>query len=301
MPATPTPIYRVSLEVPAARAERIAALLEAAADPAPAAVTLFECGDKTVQVAAYYNEEPSRPRIVELLRDIGGTDTDTLSIEPVPDRNWVAEAESLRPPVRAGRFLVHGAHDRDRITRRRYTIKVDAGLAFGTAHHASTKGCLLALDRLSKTRRPRTVLDIGTGSGILALAAAKALNVTVLAGDNDPVAVAIAAENAKKNGVAARVRVVRSEGLSHPRLRRQRADLLFANLLLRPLLELAPDFARALRPGGIAVLSGILSTQAAQVEARFRSLGFKLESRLVIEEWTTLVLVRRRADRRPGD
>ena len=257
-------------------------------------MTLFDLGGGRAQVSAYYMEEPLRARLTALLTEAGIGGLETLSIEPVADRNWVAEAENLRPSVRAGRFLVHGAHDRGRLTRGPYTIEIDAGLAFGTAHHASTKGCLLALDALLKTRRPKDVVDIGTGSGILAIAAAKALKVTVLAGDNDPVAVAVAAENAKKNGVGARLRAVKAEGVAHARLRRRCADLLFANLLLRPLLALAPDFARTLRPGGFCVLSGILSSQSASVVARYRSLGFDLKSRNLLDGWTTLVMSRRR-------
>lgn len=281
-------------------AQVIAARLEDAEEPAAAAVTLFDHGDSRSQVSAYYTKKPARPRLLELLRDTGAAGLDDLSIEPIPDRNWVAEAESLRPPVRAGRFLVHGSHDRRRVARGRHAIEIDASLAFGTAHHPTTKGCLLALDKLLKARRPKVVLDAGTGSGILAIAAAKALRAAVLASDNDPVAVAIAAGNAKKNGVAARLRVVRSEGLAHAHLRGRKADLLFANLLLRPLLELAPDFARALRPGGTAVLSGILSSQSPKVEARYRASGFVLESRIVLDGWTT-VIMSRRSDRAVSD
>ena len=156
-------------------------------------------------------------------------------------------------------------------------LRSTRGLAFGTAHHATTRGCLIALDRLAKRERPRRVLDIGTGTGILAIAAARALNANVVASDMDPIAVAVAAENARTNGVQSRVIVVEAEGLAHPALRRAKADLLFANILLRPLLDLAPAFARALRPGGICVLSGLLEPQARQVEARFRALGFSLE------------------------
>ncbi len=288
------PIFRASIEVPAALAEAVAARLESAEYPEAGAVTLFDRGGNRAQVSAYYAEEPPRAWLVDLLRGAGAAEPETLSIEQIPDRNWVAEAESLRPPVRARRFLIYGAHDRDRISRRRHAIEIDASLAFGTAHHASTKGCLLALDKLLKATRPNLVLDIGTGSGILAIAAARASDALVLAGDNDPVAVAIAAANARKNGVAGRVRVVRSEGLSHSLLRRRRADLLLANLLLRPLLQLAPDFARALRPGGVCVLSGILCSQAAQVVARYRSLGFSLKGRVPLDEWTTLIMSRRR-------
>ena len=170
-----------------------------------------------------------------------------------------------------------GAMTAARCPRGRFTLEIDAGLAFGTAHHATTRGCLIALDRLAKREHLRRVLDIGTGTGILAIAAARALNANVVASDMDPIAVAVAAENARTNGVQSRVTVVEAEGLAHPALRRAKADLLFANILLSPLLDLAPAFARALRPGGLCVLSGLLDRQARQVESRFRSLGFSLE------------------------
>jgi ribosomal protein L11 methyltransferase len=283
-----------SIEVPAESAEDIATCLEAAEAPAALAVAWFGRASGEVEVSGYYAAEPSRELLLDLLASAASPEVlEALRIEPLPDRNWVAEAEALRGPVRIGRFLVHGAHDLHRLARRRCNIEIDAGLAFGTAHHASTKGCLVALDRLLKVGRPKTVLDIGTGSGILAIAAAKAVKATVLACDNDPVAVGIAAENARKNGVAAYIQVAKSDGLSHPLLRRARADLLFANLVLRPLLALAPDFARALPAGGVCVLSGILSSQAAQVEARYRAMGFVLKDRILLEGWTTLMMFRR--------
>ena len=198
----------------------------------------------------------------------------------------------LRGPVRAGRFLVHGRHDRGNVPAGRFTLEIDAGLAFGTAHHATTRGCLIALDRLAKQEHPRSLLDIGTGTGILAIAAARALNANVVASDMDPIAVDVAADNARMNGVQSRVSVFEAKGLAHPALRRAKADLLFANILLRPLLDLAPAFSRALRPGGLCVLSGLLDRQARQVESRFRSLGFSLDSRILLDGWTTLLLRR---------
>jgi len=289
------PTYVAVIEVPAGSAEDIAACLEAAEAPAALAVTLFDRASGRVEVSAHYAETPPREVLVDLLAGAAGADAlKALRIEPLPDRNWVAEAEALRGAVRAGRFLVHGAHDRRHLPHHRCNIEIDASLAFGTAHHASTKGCLIALDCLLKARRPKTMLDIGTGSGILAIAAAKALNLPVRACDNDPVAVAIATENARKNDVATHIRVVRSDGLAHPLLRRARSDLLFANLVLRPLLALAPDFARVLDAGGVCVLSGILSSQAARVEARYRALGFHLKGRILLDGWTTLIMSRRR-------
>jgi ribosomal protein L11 methyltransferase len=294
--------YVATIEAPSHIAEAVAAKLEEAESPAALAVSLFECGPGRIEVSAHYAEQPSRERLIQLIGGIAREeDLGALRIEPLPQKNWVAEAERLRGPVRAGRFLVHGRHDRGKVPPGRFTLEIDAGLAFGTAHHATTRGCLIALDRLLKRGCPRRVLDIGTGTGILAIAAAKALDGPVIASDMDPVAVAVAAENASRNGIRSRVLVVKAEGLAHPALRRAKADLLFANIVLRPLIELAPAFARALRPGGVCVLSGILDAQVRQVEARFRALGFRLDSRILIEGWTTLLLCRVSAQRRRAD
>jgi len=294
--------YIATIEAPSPIAEAIAASLEAAESPAALAITLFECGPGQIEVSAHYAEKPARERLIQLIEGVArGEDLGALRIEALAAKNWVAEAESLRGPVRAGRFLVHGRHDRGKVAAGRFTFEIDAGLAFGTAHHATTRGCLIALDRLLKRGRPRRVLDIGTGTGILAIAAANALDGPVLASDMDPVAVAVAAENARRNGVQSRVLVLKAEGLAHPALRRAKADLLFANLLLRPLLELAPAFARALGPGGVCVLSGILEPEARQVGARFRALGFRLDSRILLGGWTTLLLRRGSRSKTPTD
>jgi ribosomal protein L11 methyltransferase len=294
--------YVATIDAPSPIAEAVAAKLEAAETPAAFAVSLFECGPGRIEVSAHYAEHPSRERLIQLIGGIAREeDLGALRIGALPAKNWVAEAERLRGPVRAGRFLVHGRHDRGKVPPGRFTLEIDAGLAFGTAHHATTRGCLIALDRLLKRGCPRRVLDIGTGTGILAIAAAKALDGPVIASDMDPVAVAVAAENASRNGIRSRVLVVKAEGLAHPALRRAKADLLFANIVLRPLIELAPAFARALRPGGVCVLSGILDAQVRQVEARFRALGFRLDSRILIEGWTTLLLCRVSAQRRRAD
>ena len=294
--------YVATIEAPSPIAEAVATRLEAAESPLAMAVTLFECGPGQIEVSAHYAEKPSRQRLIQLIDGVaadGGVSL--LRIEQLPAKNWVAEAESLRGPVRAGRFLAHGRHDRGKVPPGRFTLEIDAGLAFGTAHHATTRGCLIALDRLLKLDRPACVLDVGTGTGILAIAAAKALGRPVVASDMDPVAVAVAAENASRNCARSRILVVEAEGLAHRALRYAKADLLFANLLLRPLLELAPVFARAVRPGGLCVLSGILDAQGRQVEARFRALGFKLDSRILLDGWTTLLLRRGSTSKVPAD
>jgi ribosomal protein L11 methyltransferase len=286
-------IFVATIKAPAASAEAIAAGLEAAESPQALAVTLFESGHDRIEVSAHYASEPSRHLLTQLIEasTLDGH-LGALRIEKLPQKNWVAEAESLRGPVRAGRFLVHGRHDRGKVPTGRFTLEIDASVAFGTAHHATTRGCLIALDRLARREHPRSVLDIGTGTGILAIAAAKALNANVVASDMDAIAVAVAAENVRTNGVQSRVIVVEADGLAHPALRRAKADLLFANILLRPLLDLAPAFSLALRPGGICVLSGLLAPQARQVEARYRGLGFSLDSRILLDGWATLLLRR---------
>ena len=294
--------YVATIEAPSPIAEAVATRLEAAESPLAMAVTLFVCGPGQIEVSALYAEKPSRERLIQLIDGVAADGGVSLPrIEQLPAKNWVAEAESLRGPVRSGRFLAHGRHDRGKVPAGRFTLEIDAGLAFGTAHHATTRGCLIALDRLLKPDRPARVLDVGTGTGILAIAAAKALGGPVIASDMDPVAVAVAIENASRAGVRSRVRVMQAVGLAHPALRNTKADLLFANLLLRPLLELAPAFARVLRPGGMCVLSGILDSQARQVEARFRALGFKLDLRILLDGWTTLLLRRGSTSKVPAD
>src|SRR6476661_5071346 len=294
--------YVATIEAQLEGAAAIAANLESAESPLALAVSLFEHGPDRAEVSAYYAEKPSRELLIQLIeRTVGNEDLGGFRIELLPPKNWVAEAESLRGPVRVGRFLVHGAHDRGKVPAGHFTLEIDAGLAFGTAHHAATRGCLLALDRLLKRGGAYRFVDIGTGTGILAIAAARGLNTRGIASDMDPIAVAVASENARKNGVQSRVRVVYAEGLAHPALRRAKFDLLFANILLCPLLELAPVFARALRPGGICVLSGLLEPQARQVEARFRTLGFTLDSRILLDGWTTLLSRRRSPRRGPAD
>jgi ribosomal protein L11 methyltransferase len=294
--------YVATIEVPASCAEVIATGLEAAESPQALAVALFECGHDRFEVSAHYAEAPSRQLLTQLI-EAASRDAwlGTLRIEPLPPKNWVAEAESQRGPVRAGRFLVHGRHDRGKVQAGQCTFEIDAGLAFGTAHHATTRGCLIALDRIAKREYPRRVLDIGTGTGILAIAAVRALNARAVASDMDPIAVAVAAGNARLNGVRSRISLVEAEGLAHPALRRAKGDLLFANILLRPLLELAPAFARGVRPGGFCVLSGLLNAQARQVEARFCSLGFRLDSRILLNGWTILLLRRGSRRKTPAD
>jgi ribosomal protein L11 methyltransferase len=288
-------IYQATIEADAAAAENIELAFEEALDPSPIAVGRFDLGGGRFEVFAHYDEAPRHDALLGLIEGAaGGQDLGPLRIEEIADADWVTLSQGQRGPVGAGRFLVHGSHDRGRVKRHRLAIEIDAGQAFGTAHHASTRGCLIALDDALKRDRPRSVVDIGTGTGILAIAAAKALKRPVLASDSDPLAVRIAGDNARNNGVKPFVRTLNASGFAHPSLRRMRADLVLANLLEGALHDLAPFMARRMRPGGDAILSGITQTQARGLEARYRAHGFGLKKRIILDGWTTLVITRRR-------
>lgn len=246
------------------------------------------------QVDAYYAESPL---LEDLLARIGPwlLPDAPPSIEEVPDENWVAVSQAALPPVAAGRFLVHGAHDRDRVGRRCFAIEIDAGEAFGTAHHATTQGCLEAIDRLSHRHRFGRILDLGCGSGVLAIAASRLWpSARICASDIDPVAVEVAASNVALNGARERIRLVTAGGLGHPALRRlQPLDLVLANILAGPLVRLAPQMCRAVGPRGRVVLSGILGEQAREVIAVYAMCGFRLARRRVSHNWATLEFMRK--------
>ena len=293
--------YQMTIVTLAAQAEQIASRLEEASEPAALAVSLFERGDGCFEVSALYAGPPGRDALTALIEtDMDAAGLESLRIEPVAPADWVTLSQGQRGPVRAGRFVVHGSHDRGRMLKQRLAIEIDAGQAFGTAHHASTRGCLLALDEVLKRDRPRMILDIGTGTGVLAIAAAKALKRRVLASDSDRLAVSIAAANATYNNAGPLLRVLTAQGFAHAELRPARADLLLANLLERALYDLAPEMAQHVRPGGIAILSGLTQTQARAIEARMSSFGFIRKKRIILDGWTSLMLSRR-SGRAVGD
>jgi ribosomal protein L11 methyltransferase len=214
-----------------------------------------------------------------------------VAMQPLADADWLAMALSGLPPVRAGRFFVFGAHDRGRIPVNAVGLRIEAGAAFGTGHHGTTTGCLLAFDALLKARRFTRVLDVGAGTGVLAIAAARTGAPVVVGTDIDRVSVRIARENARINRAGARF--VQANGLAHRLAAGQGPyDLVFANILARPLVRLAPDIRGALRPGGVAILSGLLRSQARTVRAAYLSQGFRVVRRLHRDAWATLVLQR---------
>jgi len=212
-------------------------------------------------------------------------------VEKLADADWLAMALSGLPPVRAGRFFVFGAHDKGRAPTNTVNLRIEAGAAFGTGHHGTTVGCLIAYDDLIKARRFPRVLDVGAGTGVLAIAAARTGTKTAVGTDIDGPSVRISRENAKLNKADARF--VHASGLGH-RLVRQAApyDLVFANILAPPLVALSQDIKRALKPGGFAILSGLLRTQERRVLAAYLSKGFRLHRRIHRDAWATLVLRR---------
>ena len=298
-PHRPTHVMRLRTDERSARA--MADLLGEAFDAAETAVAAFECADDgSWLLEAYFAREPDEQAVRALVRPLVRAGADAATFERLNPKDWVAASlEGLRP-VRAGRFLVHGAHDRHTARSHDWALEIEAALAFGTGHHGTTRGCLLALVDEFKRRRPRRALDVGTGTGILAIAAAKALKHPVVAGDIDPEAVRVARENARLNGVRRYVTFYAAPGVRHAAAYRpRRFDLVTANILARPLKRLAPALARVLAREGTLILSGLLTRDAPRVLSAYAAQGLALARRRDLDGWTTLVLRRGGAGPRP--
>ena len=217
----------------------------------------------------------------------------TLSHEELPDVDWVSRSLEGLKPVRAARFFVHGSHDRDRVQIGDLAIEIEAGMAFGTGHHGTTVGCLQMIDSVARRERPRNALDLGTGSAVLAIGLAKLARIPILATDIDPVATKVAAENVRLNGVSAYVRTETATGFHHPALKLGAPfDLIVANILAKPLMQLAPQMSVHLTPGGSLILSGILDRQRDAVVAAYVAQRFRHVRTLHREGWVTLHLKR---------
>jgi ribosomal protein L11 methyltransferase len=220
-----------------------------------------------------------------------------FSLREIDADAWAHQPQPARAPVRAGRFLIHEETDTPTVPPGTIALKISAGLAFGTGHHETTSGCLIALGETLKHRQPRRALDLGCGTAILAIALAKATHMPVLASDIDPVAVNVARRNAAINGVAPLLRCIIAVGTKHREISAGAPyDLIMANILARPLMAMANDIAALLAPGATLILSGLLAGQAPRVAARYRAAGLILENRMTIKEWATLTL---RAPGRP--
>ena len=262
---------------------------------ADAAISLVDTGRGSWRLTFYFRHAIDETDVRDLVTAAAGAKAGkALRFERVSARDWVAESLLGLKPVTAGRFVVHGAHDRGCAAPSRIGIEIEAARAFGTGHHGSTRGCLLALDQLCKPAKPRRILDLGTGSGVLAIAAAKSLSRPVLASDIDADAVRIARDNARLNRSAPLVRVCHANGLAAGEIRGGAPfDLVFANILLAPLQRLAAPLSGMVAGHGRIILSGLLKAQVNAARAAYPH--FSLDRRIELDGWTTLVLKRRSA------
>ncbi|MBB4197192.1 50S ribosomal protein L11 methyltransferase [Rhodoblastus sphagnicola] len=284
-----------------AQARALADLVVETFDPAETAAAAFEEQASTASWAAtpwvvevYFSHALDEDNVRELAAVVVGAElAQQISFGRVSQKDWVASALEGLSAVRAGRFLVHGSHDRASVKVNDIGLEIEAALAFGTGHHGTTRGCLLFLEDILKRRRPQNILDVGCGTGVLALAAARALRVNVAAGDIDAEAVKATRGNALLNGAGPWLKPVRARGAAHPALRRLEGyDLIFANILAKPLRMLAPSLAQLAAPNADVVLSGMLLRDVPGVASAWAAQGFAIARRRAIDGWATLLLRR---------
>ncbi|GEO80450.1 50S ribosomal protein L11 methyltransferase [Pararhodospirillum oryzae] len=291
-PTAPPAFWQVEVTLPRSALPP----LEAALEPLSVAISWIEVdeGQDLWTLQALCVDRPDDAVVLPALA-LAAAAAGVPEPEPVviriEGRDWLAQSAIAFPPLRAGRVYIHGSHHTEPPPVGSWPLRLDAATAFGSGDHESTRGCLLAFDALARQGRARNVLDVGCGSGILGLAAARAWACPVLGLDIDPESVRVARFNVHRNGLGAFVRVVPGVGVSG-RLAQERApyDLIFANILARPLCALAHPLSKCLAPGGRVILAGLLTRQAAQVLSAYRRQGLVLERRLVLGAWTTLVL-----------
>jgi ribosomal protein L11 methyltransferase len=260
-------------------------------EPTGVGVSEIEDGSGLWEVGGYFEARPEGAALDLLAAAFGAR---PFTVSELPETDWVAKVRRELAPVEAGRFFVHGAHDAEKVPDGVLSLLIEAAMAFGTGHHGTTKGCLLAFDRLLRDAPPpERVADVGAGTAVLAMAAAKAGCREIVAGDVDPVAVEVAAANVVANGLEGRVTCVEAAGFDNPAFDAVTpAGLVFANILKGPLLELAPEIAKRVAPGGHAILSGLLIDQGPGVAEVYSRQGFNLVHSDEIGDWTCLTLVR---------
>jgi ribosomal protein L11 methyltransferase len=280
------PLWKATISLRKSESSDVVALLDLT-PPLPQAVLISEDPFKDeATVEALYTVMPDG----DLLEQLAGK---PVHVGLLPDADWIKLSQEGLPPVRAGRFFVYGAHDRGRVPDGVIPIRIEAGMAFGTGHHETTALCLAVLSDLSKKRRYDNVLDLGCGTGLLAIGAAKLWRRKVMASDIDAVAVEVTKENAASNNERALVNAVAADGLTHPALAAKAPyDLVIANILAGPLTRLAPQIARAVAPGGTIVLSGLLHWQENLVLAFYRPHGLVFRGARRDGPWSALVLER---------
>ena len=264
-----------------------------------AAVAAFERPDGRWDVTVHFADAPDEALVRELVGGAAGPAVaEAVSFDLVEAKDWVKASLDDLVPVPAGRFVVHGSHDRARVSTNKLGIEIEAALAFGTGHHGTTRGCLLLLDHVLKSRRPRRVLDLGTGTGVLGIAAAKALHRPLLASDIDLPSVRVARENAAINSVGPLVRIISATGFAAPDFAHDGPfDLVLANILANPLRQLAGPMRQHLAPKAHVILSGLLTPQARGVTAAYRARGLVPVKHIRIEGWSSLLLQSRRLTR----
>ena len=284
-------LWSITVELDAKPSDELRYALEAALEGFGEALSSFETdGGKGWRIEVFGETRPDRAAVLAALKPYRGVKP---VIAAVPPKDWVAESQRGLPPLAAGPFFIHGSHFAGSPPRGKIVMEIDAGMAFGTGRHETTKGCLLALARLAKSHRFKRPLDVGCGTGVLAFGMAHLWGKAVLASDLDTDAVRVSKENARLNGLQKLVKVVKSDGYRAKAIRTGAPyDLIAANILANPLIALAPDLAAALTKNGRAVLSGLLRTQEKDVLAAHFAVGLELDFRLRLKEWSVLVLKR---------
>lgn len=281
---TNPPLWKASITLSKIEAPNIAAIFELTPPKAQAVLIAEEPFEDKVTVEALYGAMPDG----DFLSRLAGRE---VHVALLPDADWIKLSQEGLPPVRAGRFFVFGRHDAGDVPCGVIPICIEAAMAFGTGHHETTALCLSVMSDLARCRRFTNVLDLGCGTGVLAIAASKLWHPLVIAADIDPTATAVARENARDNGAGAKIEIAAAEGLFHPAIRRRAPfDLILANILAAPLTQLAPQIARALAPRGITVLSGLLTWQENLVLGFYRPHGLVLRQRRRDGPWCALVL-----------
>jgi ribosomal protein L11 methyltransferase len=273
-------------------ARRVVDLLTESFFEGQAAITASEGPGGRWGITVNFAQAPDEASIRELVAiAAGGEVAQGITFDTVEAKDWVKATLEELVPVRAGRFIVHGRHDRAKVPPNKLGVEIEAALAFGTGHHGTTRGCLLLLDQVLKAHRPRRVLDLGTGTGVLVIAAAKALHGTVLASDIDPASVRVARDNSRLNEVGNLVQTIRATGFSAPQFKAHGPfDLVLANILANPLRQMATPMTRHLAPSASVILSGLLPHQASGVIAAYRARGLVLLRHLRIEGWSSLLM-----------
>ena len=284
--------WRIELEVTArSHADRVEGALSW--DGSPVTSTEIPAGAGW-RLEAYYSTEPDKSKMtarIDIAAASLGIKPPEFIIEKMEPIDWVKRVQENSPPVSAGAFYIYGSHVTEPVPAEQIGIRIDAGTAFGTGTHETTRGCLIALEQILQQANIRSALDLGCGSGILAIGIAKLSSASVTATDIDPIAVEVTIENSGINGVADRIQTIHSEGFHEAKLRdRGPFDLIAANILAEPLISLAPEIARHMAPGGKIVLSGLLDSQSDAVVAAYERAGLGLENKIILGEWHTLIM-----------